>query len=249
MSEDITEFLNAWPYTPGQPTVRLIRTSEGVEKIQIRLDLGVLQMNAEGRPDGQRPHGYESLLDYFEDEMDDAADQPPEERPKLSEDDCRSLRDEAAQYYHRYMALLVLEDYVGVLRDATRNLRLLDFLAEHAETDADKESLADVRPHLMMIRARAVATQAVKDEEGKAALVAIDLALEDVKRAFAEGGKPQAFDESPEVEMLRNMRQALAPKLPVSQKAELKARLQKAIEEENYELAAILRDELKQLKD
>jgi protein-arginine kinase activator protein McsA len=40
----------------------------------------------------------------------------------------------------------------------------------------------------------------------------------------------------------------LEAKLPISQKAELKQRLQRAIETENYELAAILRDELKQLE-
>jgi protein-arginine kinase activator protein McsA len=35
----------------------------------------------------------------------------------------------------------------------------------------------------------------------------------------------------------------------VSQKSELKARLAKAIEQENYKLAAILRDELRLLKE
>ena len=49
--------------------------------------------------------------------------------------------------------------------------------------------------------------------------------------------------------MLRGMRDALVPKLPVSQKSELKDRLARAIEQENYELAAILRDELRLLKD
>ena len=49
--------------------------------------------------------------------------------------------------------------------------------------------------------------------------------------------------------MLKQMRESLLPKLPVSQKAELRERLAKAIEQENYELAAILRDELRQLKD
>jgi len=41
------------------------------------------------------------------------------------------------------------------------------------------------------------------------------------------------------------MREALAPKLPVSARAELQSRLKQALESENYELAAILRDELR----
>ena len=32
----------------------------------MRIDLGLLQMELDGRPDGQRPHGFESLLDYYE---------------------------------------------------------------------------------------------------------------------------------------------------------------------------------------
>ncbi len=45
------------------------------------------------------------------------------------------------------------------------------------------------------------------------------------------------------------MREALVPKLPVSQKSELKQRLKEAIANENYELASILRDELRMLGD
>ncbi len=45
------------------------------------------------------------------------------------------------------------------------------------------------------------------------------------------------------------MRDALVPKLPVSQRMELKERLQAALDAENYELAAVLRDELRLLTE
>ena len=48
-----------------------------------------------------------------------------------------------------------------------------------------------------------------------------------------------------EVQLLRGMRDALVPKLPMSQRAELEERMQAALDAENYELAAILRDELR----
>ena len=50
-----------------------------------------------------------------------------------------------------------------------------------------------------------------------------------------------------EVQLLRGMREMLVPKLPTSQRSELEERLRAAIRAENYELAAILRDELRQL--
>ena len=35
----------------------------------MRVELGLLQMELTGRPDGVRPHGFDSLLDYFESKL------------------------------------------------------------------------------------------------------------------------------------------------------------------------------------
>jgi hypothetical protein len=262
MSADLSKLLGDWPYEPGKLNVRLITGDDGEPRVQVRLDLGILQMFTEGRPDGQRPFGFDSLLEYYEDRLDSseatppagagAEDAPPDEgkpRFSLSPEDCEELRSEAVQYYHRYMAFLVLEDYEGVIRDTTRNIRVLDLCAQHAETEADRAALEQFRPYITMMRARAMASQALKDNEPKAALYAIDEGLEALRQYFADQDEPDLFEQSGEVQMLRGMREALVPKLPVSQKTELKARLARAIEQENYELAAILRDELRMMKD
>ena len=166
---------------------------------------------------------------------------------RLSGEDCRALRAEALQYYHRYIALMVLEDYDGVIRDTTRNLRVLDLLREHAATPSDRVSLEPNRPYILMMRARASASQALRDQEAKAAVLAIDEGLEALKQWFDAHAEDGAFEQSREVQVLQAMREALVPKLPISQKGELRRRLNEAIMSENYELAAILRDELKML--
>jgi hypothetical protein len=107
--------------------------------------------------------------------------------------------------------------------------------------------LEQFRPYILMLRARAMASQAIKDNEPKAAVVALDQGLDALRQYFSNSGQPQMFDASAEADMLRGMRESLVPKLPVSQQSELRARLASAIEQENYELAAILRDELKML--
>jgi len=308
MNRDLSEILDEWPYQPGQLNVRLIEGVDGRPRIQIRLDLGVLQMMTEGRPDGQAPFGYDSLLEYFEARADgieppepepepesedeapaknapkglpapsdlepgkasgsrkgrgqiDPVQEPalededeeeeiypePDENFRLSSDDCRLLREEAVQYYHRYMAMLALEDYEAVIRDTTRNLRVIDFCRARAENESDRNELEPYRPYMMMIRARAMASQAMRDHEPKAAIVAIDEGLEALRRHFESRGEPEMFEDSNEAALLRSMKVSLMPKLPVSQKAELKQRLQAAIVQENYELAAILRDELRSL--
>lgn len=280
MTADLTRILNDWPFEPGKLNVRLVDGEDGEPRLQVRLDLGILQMFTEGRPDGVRPHGFDSLLEYHESRLDESAGHPPaapdaEASPdsgsisdaeggtqpaspaggggptkfSLSPDECEELRSEAVQYYHRYMALLVLEDYEGVIRDTSRNLRVIDLCSQHAETEGDRNSMEQFRPYITMMRARAMASQALKDNEPKAALHAIDEGLEALKQYFSEQGEPDLFEQSGEVQMLKGMRDALVPKLPVSQKSELKARLSKALEQENYELAAILRDELRLLKD
>jgi hypothetical protein len=256
MNPDLSHILRDWPYEPGKINVRLIQGDDGEPRVQMRLDLGILQMHVDGRPDGQRPRGFESLLEYHEARLDEQAREAGgRERFTLAPEDCRELREEAAQYYHRYMALLVLEDFEGVVRDTTRNLRVLDLCNQHAETESDRQALEPFRAYITMMRARALASQALADNEPKAALHAIDEGLEALRRHFGDtagnggAGGDQAFEQSSEVQLLKGMREALVPKLPVSPRAELKRRLAEAIKNENYELAAILRDELKQMPE
>lgn len=284
MNHDISSILKEWPFERGQISARLVRGLDGEPKIQVRLDLGLLQMEVEGRPDGQRPFGYGSLLEYFEAKMDGVEVSAEEERAgeakpqgsgikegvagpedederedeieagsekgevSLTSEECSAIRDEALQYYHRYVALWILEDFDGVVRDTTRNLRALDLCRDRAQNEQDRVVLEQFRPYILMMRSRALAQRAIKDNEPKAAVLALDDGLEQLRGVFTEAGQPQAFEESSEVEVLRAMRESLVPKLPVSESAELKQRLQRAIEQENYELAAILRDELKMLQ-
>lgn len=255
MNRDIGEILEEWPYEQGTLNVRLIEGADGEPKIQIRLDLGLLQLNTIGRPDGQRPHGYRSVLEYFEARADGLEPDPTGEisvdldQFVLSEEDCRLLREEAAQYYHRYMAMLALEDFQGVVRDTTRNLRVIELCAKHAEAESDRQELEPYRAYILMIRARSRAGRSIKLNEPKAALLSIDEGINDLQQHFETMGHPEMFEESNEVQMLRGMREALVPRLPVSQKMELRQRLKAAVEQENYELAAILRDELRQMAD
>lgn len=267
MERDISILLGEWPFIPGQISVRLIEGQDHEPKIQVRLDLGILQMQIDGRPDGQRPLECDSYLEYHENrltqipppteapseapsepefKLNDDEEQPEQER-FLDPDECRHLREEAQQYYHRYIALLVLEDFESVARDTSRNLRVLDLFRDYAIEEDDQLAMESHRPYVMMMRARALASHALKHEENKAAIHAIDEGIEALKLFYESTGQPEQFDEAGEVEMLREMRDGLIPKLPVSQKAELRQRLEAAIVSENFELASILRDELRML--
>ena len=52
---DISELLADWPL--GEQHVRWIVDANGNRAIQRRIPMGILQMNAEGRPDVEMPRG------------------------------------------------------------------------------------------------------------------------------------------------------------------------------------------------
>ena len=62
-SVDLRSLLDAWPHDPDE-NVRIIRGHDGREIMQVRLPLGMEQYELDGRPDGRRPHGMVSALDY-----------------------------------------------------------------------------------------------------------------------------------------------------------------------------------------
>ena len=270
MSLDLTTLLREWPYEPGQVNVRLIEGEDGRPKIQMRLDLGVIQMEMSGRPDGVQPHGFDSLLEHYEQmadefggnqdeesaneeegdfEFDEGEFEPGQHRFFLTPEDCRLLREEAVQYYHRYVALLVLGEHEGVVRDTTRNLRVLALCKNFAQGEDDRNVLEQFRPYITMMQTRAYASMMVDAKEGKAALLVIDDGIDLIRNVYEQWGDADDLDETPEVQLLRGMRDELVLKLPASQKNELRERLRIAVGQENYELAAILRDELRMLQD
>src|SRR5881275_582473 len=137
MNFDISNLLENWDYQPGQIVVRRFTGRDGQEKIQLRVDLGLLQMNAEGRPDGKRPFGHTSLLEYYQARLYKhvAAHNGSDEDFELKAEDCAKLQLETLQYHHRYICLLQLEDYPAVIRDAERNLAVFEFVAKHAANE------------------------------------------------------------------------------------------------------------------
>jgi len=238
---DLARLLAEWPYEPGEMNVRLVGEESEAPRIQVRLELGILQMETSGRPDGLRPEGHASACDLFR------ARSALDPSARLSADDCVTLRDEASQFHQRAVALLALGQWAGVVRDATRNLEAIDLCRERAAEPADRVSLERMRTPTLLLRTRARASAAVRDGQPRLALAAIDRGIAEIREALLARGEGERIDAAHEIQLLRGMRDLLVPRLPSSQRGELEARLRSAIAAENFELAAILRDELRQL--
>src|SRR5881397_440923 len=182
MNFDISHLLEQWDYQPGQVVVRKFVGKDGVEKIQLRVDLGLLQMNAHGRPDGKRPFGHPSLFDYHQARLKQHQEKHggTGEGFALKPEDCSKLQLEALQYHHRYICLLQLEDYTGVIRDAERNLAVFDFAGKHAGTEELAWTLRQFQPQLLMILTRAKGAQALKTDDYKMAIQNVEEGIETI---------------------------------------------------------------------
>jgi len=102
---DLQSTLRDWPYDPEKISVRKILGADGIVRLQMRVELGIIQMEAEGRPDGLHPYGCDSLLGYHLKRLEKYQQRNGTTLGyALSPQDCYSLRLEAALYYRRYVS-------------------------------------------------------------------------------------------------------------------------------------------------
>lgn len=244
-NKDITPVLKGWDYEPGTINVRKVAGLDGAPKLQMRVDLGLLQMEMTGRPDGVRPHGCDSLLEYFEQLLADHTQRHGTELGfHLTGAQCQLLREEAAMYYHRYLSLFVLEEFPGVVRDTERNLRVIEMCGKYAEEEQDRLILEQYRPYITMMYARARASIHFKEERYAEALAAVEEGLNSIRDFFISFGQEQAYDRSNEVRVLKRFAREIRRKLPVNPMDRLRRKLDRAVKNEQYEEAARLRDKI-----
>ena len=248
-NKDIKPMLQGWDYEPGSINVRKISGVDGVPKLQMRLDLGLLQMELTGRPDGQRPHGCESLLEYFESQLKDHRKANGTELGfHLTRKQCAMLREEAGMYYHRYLGLFVLEEFPNVVRDTARNLRVLNLCGKYALDEQDRLILEQYRPYITMMNTRAQASIEYRDGQLEIALQTVQRGLKQSREFFNKFGQEEVYADSHEVRALKRFAREIKKKMPEDPVKRLQLKLNRAVKAERYEQAAKLRDEIESIK-
>jgi hypothetical protein len=245
MNLDLNTLLEGWPHEPGQIRVRRIRGIDGREKIQLRLDLGLIQMETDGRPDGLRPNGSTSLLDWHRERAEEA--EANGQRYILSADDCGDLHQEGVQYYHRYLALFQLEDFKDVVRDTQHNLDLFAFVAKHAEREETGWSFEQFRPYVLMMNTRAKASLELEKNQVSAAIGHIERSRDAILGMLKE--RAEAAETCPEVEFLNEWLEELRHKRPLSKLEVMQREMDRAVATEAYERAAELRDAIRAFRE
>ena len=246
MSLDLNTLLQDWPHENGNIKVRKIVGLDGREKLQLRIDLGVLQMELTGRPDGQRPHNCESLLAYHQRRAARAAARGDDY--ELSGEECNELQHEGIQYYHRYLSLFQINDFTGVIRDTQRNLDLFSFVGEHAEREELIWSFQQFRPYVLMMNTRAKASILLGENKFAAAIKEIERGRDGIQEFFNASPFPELSQKSSELAFLEEWLEEVRSKRPLTKLEVMEREMELAIASESYERAAELRDAIRLLQ-
>ncbi len=246
MSLDLNTILKDWPHESGSIKVRKVTGLDGREKLQLRVDLGVLQMEMSGRPDGQHPHNCESLLQYHQKKAARAGAKG--ETYELKPEECAELQQEGIQYYHRYLSLFQINDFDGVVRDTQRNLDLFTFVAEHTDREDFSWALQQFRPYVVMMNTRAKASILLGQQKFTEAVAEIERGREAIVDFLQQSNFPELVSKSSEIAFLDEWLEEVKAKRPLSKLEVMQREMESAIAKELYERAAELRDAIKLLK-
>jgi tetratricopeptide (TPR) repeat protein len=240
--------MEGWDYKPNELSVRKVMGIDGKVKIQLRVDLGLLQMEWAGRPDGKTPYGKESLLHYYLPLIEEHERKyGSTENFKLNTEDCVKLQMEALQYYHRRICFLELEEYERAKEDAEHNLKIMDLVKHYAEDDRDKLALNQYRPFVTMHRVRAEALIALRKKDYEQAIRTIREGIEEIEQFFRDYEREDLIEESVEIRFLRDWSDEISQSRPLGLREQLQQELQLAVDREDYELAARIRDRIRQM--
>lgn len=247
---DLAELIGNWNCDEEELAARVVAGRDGQSLIQLRIELGLLQMLPDGRPDGKRYHGMPTAADYVNHEL------KVHRRP--STEDWRELARELGQFNYRRLAFCGLAEktltanaVANAQLHLARAVRDTDFclgsmrLAVRGPVPPQLDPRLE--PALLFDRARLLSQlrlvegmydEAVEEAETGAA------ALSDYLRESAADDADPTTDSG--VAYLLDLGRRLRKQYDIEQT--LRERLDEAIEQDDYEAAARLRDELKRRK-
>jgi hypothetical protein len=242
VGQDLDWALRGWDFKPGIVQARLVDASDGRQVLQMRIDLGVLQMELTGRPDGTKPHGFATYFDYLKGQS--AQSRRSKQSFRLNQEQCIEADREFVQFYHRRICWLALRNYERAIADADHNLGFMDFVKAHSPSEDYTLSHEQYRAFVLFHRTQAAAALAIERNQPEQAIDAVHEGLEKIRQFFAEHGVEDRLEEDGMVQQLRKIEKQIRDTHGIE--TTLREQLAEAVANEQYEAAARLRDALRQ---
>jgi len=234
--QHLDHLLSRWVFDPNTLNSRMVKGRDGRDVIQMRVDMGVLQLETTGRPDGAQPNGCETYLDYLQGVLLIDPDR------KLSEGECGEVDREFMQFYHRRICWLRLQYYQRAVMDADHTLRLMDVSDKMSPDEEWTGTHEQYRPFVLFHRTQAAALAQLDETSAEVAVEEINSGLATIRTFFNKHEAEEHFEDDELVVRLVELRESLRNEYSVGKT--LLERLTEAVEQERYELAAELRDQL-----
>jgi hypothetical protein len=247
MTLDLQELTDGWDCPPGELRARVIVGRDDDELVQLRVDLGVMQMFGLGRPDGERYRGMPSAREFILHEL-----RVPDNT--LSSEDWRELERELTQLNYRRMAFAsVAEDALrdNVDEDARRFIRqaladieaCLQCLSLLERVGATPRDYPVLQPTLVFDRARLSAQLDVVEGRFETAIEQADAGAGALDELLVElGYDEEQREDDPALRYLQGLGQQLRREYGITRT--LRERLEEALAREDFEAASQIRDEL-----
>jgi len=243
-SDDIGAILAAWPYDP-EHDARIITSDQGRPMLQIRTVLGLEQLELDGRPDGQRPYGEETVFEYYQKKLELAKMGGSEADFELDAKECSELFNEGTLFYFRYLRMFQLQDWQRTVRDTARNLRVFDFIHRYAKDEDDQTFLEKWRPYVIRVNATAETMIAMEQNAFERALHIVTEAIEKIENLEEIQDETFSFEKERAISVLQDLSKNIRKAKPVSPLEKLERELKEAIERQDFEKAAVLRDRIR----
>lgn len=244
MDIDLTEILQSWAYDPEQ-NLRIVAAADGRKVMQVRLPLGIEQYEMDGRPDGKRPFDKDSFVEEINDRVAaHVAHYGSDDEFGLDHEDSEELHNEGMLFYYRYLLLFQLNDFERVTRDTQHNLKLCGLLERYCANEEDRNAVLQFKPYIVRMNAMARAMISIQNEVKDVARSVLANAIKEIE-ALEEIESPAfQFERIRSINYLQSALQQIDEETggPVNQ---LESELQRAVDEENYERAAEIRDRLR----
>ena len=246
-SVDLRRILKGWPYDPDKDA-RIVRGDDGREILQVRTPVGIEQYEMDGRPDGARPHDMESALEYHLGRLEQAKASGTEAQFQLGPRECSELFNEGTLYYFRYVRLFQLKDWARTLRDTARNMRAFDLIRRHARREEDRQFLEKWRPYVIRVNATAAAMLELDNQGYDRALRAANEAVEKIQALEELDDETFKFERERSLTAMKELAAQIRKNRPLSEIERLEHQLRRAVERQEFERAAQLRDRLRLLR-
>lgn len=241
MKHDLDAIFRDWDFKPGMVQARLVQAKNGRQVLQMRVDLGILQLETAGRPDGTRPHGFITFLDYLR-HLARQADKKGKAFV-LNDDHCQEADREFVQFYHRRVCWLALREFGRAVADADHTLAFMDFLADHSPNEEYAQAHEQYRGLVLFHRTQAAAASSAEADKPEEAIDVIRVGLKQLQDFFAEHGLAEYYPQDAMVKQLQKLDRTLRKLHEIDET--LHEQLERAIANEEYETAARIRDKIR----